>query len=68
MTNNLSNILLIYRNYLKKIFPQTLGYIINGELIIKSPAKKLKKIINFLKGHTQSQYKILSDICALDYP
>lgn len=68
MSNNTSNILLIYRNYLKKIFPQTLGYIVNGELIIKSPTKKLRKILIFLKIHTQSQYKVLSDICVMDYP
>jgi len=68
MTNNISNILLIYRDYLKKIFPQSIGYIINGELIIKIPAKKLIKILNFLKNHTQSQFKVLSDICAIDYP
>lgn len=68
MSNNISNILLIYRDYLKKIFPQTIGYIINGKLIIKIPAKKLKKNLNFLKNHTQSQYKVLSDICAVDYP
>jgi len=65
---NFSNILVIYRDYLKKLFPQTIGYIINGELIIKVPNKKIKKILYFLKNHTQSQYKILSDICAVDYP
>jgi NADH:ubiquinone oxidoreductase subunit C len=65
---NFSNILVIYRDYLKKLFPQTIGYIINGELIIKVPNKKIKKILYFLKNHTQSQYKILSDICAIDYP
>lgn len=68
MIQNISHILLFYRDYLKKLFPQTIGYIINGELIIKVPQTKITKILNFLKNHTQSQYKILSDICALDYP
>lgn len=68
MAQNLLNILILYRDYLKKLFPQTIGYIINGELIIKVPQNKIKKILNFLKNHTQSQYKVLSDICALDYP
>ena len=68
MAQNLLNILILYRDYLKKLFPQTISYIINGELIIKVPQNKIKKILNFLKNHTQSQYKILSDICALDYP
>lgn len=68
MAQNLLNILVLYRDYLKKLFPQTIGYIINGELIIKVPQNKIKKFLNFLKNHTQSQYKVLSDICALDYP
>lgn len=68
MTQNLLNILILYRDYLKKLFPQTTGYIINGELIIKVPQNKIKKILSFLKNHTQCQYKVLSDICALDYP
>lgn len=68
MAQNLLNILILYRDYLKKLFPQTIGYIINGELIIKVPQNKIKKILSFLKNHTQCQYKILSDICALDYP
>jgi NADH/F420H2 dehydrogenase subunit C len=68
MTNNLSNILLIYRDYLKKLFPQTIGYVVNGDLIIKIPSRKIIKLLSFLKNHTQSQYKVLSDICAVDYP
>jgi len=68
MSNNILNVLKYYRDYLKKLFPQILGYIINGELIIQVPNNKIKKILNFLKNHTQSQYKILSDICSVDYP
>lgn len=68
MSNGLSNILLIYRDYLKKLFPQSLSYIVDGDLIIKIPNKKIIKLLSFLKNHTQSQYKILSDICAVDYP
>ena len=43
MAQNLLNILVLYRDYLKKLFPQTIGYIINGELIIKVPQNKIKK-------------------------
>lgn len=68
MSNGLSNILLIYRDYLKKLFPQSLSYVIDGDLIIKIPNKKIIKLLSFLKNHTQSQYKVLSDICAVDYP
>ena len=66
MKNHLVNI--IYRDYFKKLFPQTIGYIINSELIIRIPNNNIKRILYFLKNHTQSQYKVLSDICAVDYP
>ena len=46
MAQNLLNILVLYRDYLKKLFPQTIGYIINGELIIKVPQNKIKKFLN----------------------
>ena len=38
MKPSLTVILLNYRNYLKKIFPQSLSYILNGELydLVKS--------------------------------
>ena len=67
MTYLTKNVLLNYRDYLKKIFPQSLGYIINGELIIKIPSNKIIRLLSFLKNHTNSQYKILIDICAVDY-
>lgn len=68
MQQEFSLFLLNYRNYLKKIFPQSLSYVLNGELFVKIPLSKLKRFIFFLKMHTQSQYKVLSDICAVDYP
>jgi len=61
-------VLINYRDYLKKLFPQTFSYILNGELFIKLPHFKLQKFCIFLRNHTQSQFKILSDICAVDYP
>jgi NADH:ubiquinone oxidoreductase subunit C len=68
MNFNLNFFLGNYRNYLKEIFPQSLSYILNGELIIKIPLHKLSNIMFFLKTHSQSQFKVLSDICAVDYP
>ena len=61
-------VLINYRDYLKKLFPQTFSYILNGELFIKLPHFKLQKFCIFLRNHTQNQFKILSDICAVDYP
>ena len=66
--NDILNILLINRNYIKKLFPQSISYIINNELYLKIPFVKLLKIVIFLNKHTKMQFKILSDICSLDYP
>ena len=68
MKPSLPILLTNYRNYLKKIFPQIIGYILNGELFIKIPLKNLKIFVFFCKNHSQSQFKILADICAIDYP
>ena len=68
MSNNFSNLLINYRDYLKKNFPHLIGYIINGELIFKTNTNKILNFLTFLKNHTNSQYKILSDICAVDFP
>jgi hypothetical protein len=68
MKSNFIFVLTNYRDYLKKIFPQSLSYILNGELFIKLPKNKLKNYSFFLKNHSQSQYKVLSDICVVDYP
>lgn len=65
---NKLNLLINYKNYIQKLFPKSLAYIINGELIIKVPSSKIEKILFFLKKHTNSQYYILSDLCAVDYP
>lgn len=68
MNKNFLILLTNYRNYLKKIFPQTFSYIVNGDLYIKTPVNNLTKLIFFLKMHSQSQFKVLADICSIDYP
>jgi hypothetical protein len=68
MNKNFLILLTNYRNYFKKIFPQTFSYIVNGDLYIKTPLNNVTKLIFFFKMHSQSQFKILSDICAIDYP
>jgi NADH-quinone oxidoreductase subunit C len=57
-----------YRDYLRSLFPKLFGYMVNGELVLKVSPKKLKNILIFLKNHTQCQYKVLVDICGIDYP
>lgn len=61
-------ILTVFRNYIKKNFPQTLCYIVNNELYLKIQVSKLLKIIKFLNMHTKTQFKSLSDLCSVDYP
>lgn len=68
MKSSVTILLTNYRNYLKQIFPQSFGYIYNGELYFKIPANLLKKFIFFCKNHSQTQFKLLSDICVIDYP
>ncbi len=65
---NFSDVLLLSVLYLKNMFPQTQGYINNSEIIFKVPHFKVWNFIYFLKYHSYSQYKILSDICGIDYP
>lgn len=42
--------------------------ILKNEIIIHTPAKYLYSLTFFLKNHTNSQYKIVSDLTAIDYP
>lgn len=57
-----------YRDYLRTIFPQIFGCVINGELIVMVPLLKLKKFLLFLRDHSHSQFKILADLTGADYP
>jgi len=41
--------------------------IFRNELILQVPITHLYKIIYFLKKHTYAQYKVLIDICGVDY-
>lgn len=68
MNTNISKVFLNFRNYLRDLFPRSLIYLVNGELIIKVAPTKVKRILFFLQNHTQSQYKVLIDLCAIDYP
>jgi NADH:ubiquinone oxidoreductase subunit C len=68
MKNSSQKLLLNYRDFLRNIFPQSIGYLVNNELIIKISPKKIKRVLTFLKNHTQCQFKILVDMCGVDYP
>lgn len=60
--------LIKYRNYIKKLFPQSVSYILHGDLFIKIPQTKIQRFVSFIHKHTYAQFKVLSDICAVDFP
>ena len=68
LQNNVKKILYNYNIYLKNLFPDIISYIIYGELVIKTKAQNITKLLKFLKNHTNSRYQILSDLCAVDFP
>lgn len=61
-------IFLNYKKYICHLFPKTLGFFINNELIIKAPLDYVNKLIYFLNKHTNSQFHVLIDFTAADYP
>ena len=40
----------------------------NGELTLSVPASSIKEVLLFLRDHTSCQFKVLIDICGVDYP
>ncbi len=69
MTKKLTrDVFLNFKKYIQSIFPTTLGYLVNGELLLIIPNHKLKNFLRFLKDHTHTQFKSLSDLSGADYP
>ena len=66
--NNLMLITKFSQNLLKILpFIQILT-IKDTEICIKIPINKLSSFLIFLKDHTHTQYKLLSEICVIDFP
>jgi NADH dehydrogenase (ubiquinone) Fe-S protein 3 len=61
------NLITFFSQYLLKILPIINYTFYKKELSINIPFNKLVPILFFLKNHTNCQYKILSDLCAVDY-
>jgi len=58
-----------FGKYLSKILPGIV-YIesfYKNEIILTIPSNFIENIVYFLKMHTNSQFKVLSDICAVDF-
>ena len=56
-----------FSQYLLKILPIINSTINQKELSLHIPFQKVVPIIFFLKNHTNCQFKILSDLCVVDY-
>jgi len=61
-------ILYNFKKYVLMLFPSTSGFLAQGELVFIVPAKKIKNFLRFLKDHSHTQFKLLSDISGADYP
>ncbi|KAK8802169.1 hypothetical protein WA158_002657 [Blastocystis sp. Blastoise] len=68
----LNNVLLNikYGKSLMHMLPNYIYAVIygNNELTLVVSTENLTKVLYFLKNHTNCQYKILSDMCGVDYP
>ena len=60
-------VLKTFSQYLLKILPIINYTIYKNELDINISRKKLIPILFFFKNHTNSQFKVLSEICTVDY-
>jgi len=40
----------------------------NGELTLSVPSSSIKEVLLFLRDYTNCQFKVLIDICGVDYP
>lgn len=65
-----NTLLKTYGVSLMKMFPKYIekAEYSHGELMIYTQPKHLCALMNSLKNHTNSQFKVLSDLCAVDYP
>ena len=68
----LNNVLLNinYGKSLMRMLPNYIYAIIysNNELTLMVSAEHITKVLTFLRDHTNCQYKILTDVCGVDYP
>lgn len=70
MKTNNNKLLKKYSKYLLNIVPKLIKrvFILNNEIIIYVPFSYIYQTIFFLKNHTYSTFKSLSDLCAVDFP
>lgn len=59
-----------FSDYLVRVLPHSVytAVLVNGELTLSVPASSVKEVLLFLRDHTNCQFKMLIDICGVDYP
>lgn len=59
-----------YANSIKGMLPKYILKIIiyKNEIILYVSSRYIKNVLYFLNKHTNTQYKILSELCGVDYP
>lgn len=59
----------LFSQHLLKMIPSISNYTIKqNEICLNIPFNRIISVISFLKYHTNCQYKLLSDLCIVDYP
>ena len=69
MSNKNNLLYTSFGNYLNKIIPGILytETFFKNELILTVPSFLIQEILLILRDHTNTQFKVLSDICAVDF-
>jgi NADH/F420H2 dehydrogenase subunit C len=59
----------LFSQHLLKMIPSISNYTIKqNEICLNIPFNRIISVISFFKYHTNCQYKLLSDLCIVDYP
>lgn len=66
--NQGSNLQLNFAKYLVDILPIYSTTYSRGELTLIVPSCSIYEVLLFLRDHTNCQFKVLTDLCAVDYP
>ena len=48
--------------------PETVGRIVNDELVLEVPAATVVRALSFLRDDANCLFKVLVDLCGVDYP
>lgn len=59
---------LLYVSFLRQLFPFIKVYVFNDEVIIRTHPSVLYKVMDFLTNNQLLRFKVLADICGIDYP